>query len=549
MASTSSSNPSLIPAQLPPADTSVEDTGAGAGNSGGLPPGSDVPAHESRDSNVDDNDNNTSSSGKDAKVDNLETIDATPHDIQESSKQPSHDSQSKGNDVPPAQDTSGASSETTRPIGGLITLDQSLKLAMTGILPNKDGSNTADDSGKTPSRYVLPTPRGLDENTFLVGVPAHPAAYRTGANVKDGYGGTKAMMVFDGLTNQDLDDLGRMLGNHVEVREMTLRPYVEREPPSVVNLKITLNSLSMRREMASILTQFPCGRFAERLFYTVSLLHRVLEYHRSQVSTQKISDQEAAAVRTEMETIKANLESDFGSMAEERAALESRLNDRIQKLEGQLEDANRTISRLKQDNRSALDADKLMAFLNEHGNNIRELCDVMKDSLNAHETIEIEDSDEKDDPDDEDYTDDADADNDETPKPKTKSSSKWARPLSTSSSDASTDYSSKPPRTPSKRLRPSQPGSSAKSKGSSSGAERTESPLAMKKYRELSKSELAEIEIPARGVVSWRRRGILTQFSPVKDVAEKQTPGFPDYAPQMTEIMYLQGRWMPMEKS
>ncbi|POM73280.1 Hypothetical protein PHPALM_9887 [Phytophthora palmivora] len=38
-------------------------------------------------------------------------------------------------------------------------------------------------------------------------------------------------------------------------------------------------------------------------------------------------------------------------------------------------------------------------------------------------------------------------------------------------------------------------------------------------------SELAQIENPARGVVSWRRRGILTRFSPVKDVAEKQTPG------------------------
>ncbi|POM70167.1 Hypothetical protein PHPALM_13440 [Phytophthora palmivora] len=359
MASTSSSNPSLIPAQLPPSDTSVEDTGAGAGNSGGLPPGSDVPAHESHGPNVDGNDNNTSISGKDAEVDNLETIDATPHDIQESSEQPSHNSQSKENDVPPTQDTSGASSETARPIGGLITLDQSLKLAMTGILP-KDGSSTADGGERTPSRYVLPTPRGLDENTFLVGVPAHPAAYRAGAYVQDGYGGTEAMMVFDGLTNQDLDDLGRMLGNHVEVREMTLRPYVEREPPSVVNLEITLNSLSMRREMASILTHFPFGRFAERLFYTVSLLHRVLEYHRSQVSTQssggitiqdtalrskydnlcrdfgfleKYREQEAAAVRTEMETIKANLENDFGSMAEERAALESRLNDRIQKLE------------------------------------------------------------------------------------------------------------------------------------------------------------------------------------------------------------------------
>ncbi|POM77250.1 Hypothetical protein PHPALM_5394 [Phytophthora palmivora] len=369
MASTSSSNPSLIPAQLPPADTSVEDTGAGAGNSGGLPPDNDVPTHEDRDSNVDGNDNNAGNLGKDAGVDNSEVAGDTSRDIQESSEQPSGDSPSKGNDIPSAQDTSGAPSGTTRPIGGLITLDQSLKLAMTGILP-KDGSSTADGGEKAPSRYVLPTPRGLDENSFLVGVPAHPAAYRAGAYVQDGYGGTEAMMVFDGLTNQDLDDLGRMLGNHVEVREMTLRPYVEREPPSVVNPEIILNSLSMRREMASILTQFPFGRFAERLFYTVSLLHRVLEYHRSQVSTQSsggVTIQDTA-LRSKYDSLCRDfgfLENDFGSMAEERAALESRLNDRIQKLEGQLEDANRTIGRLKQENRSALDADRLMTFPDE----------------------------------------------------------------------------------------------------------------------------------------------------------------------------------------
>ncbi|POM71304.1 Hypothetical protein PHPALM_12146 [Phytophthora palmivora] len=196
----------------------------------------------------------------------------------------------------------------------------------------------------------------------------------------------------------------------------------------------------------------------------------------------------------------------------------------------------------------------------------------MKDSLNAHETIEIEGSDEKDDPDDEDYVDDADADSDtlsrtsatgrkllssfgpsdeddETPKPKTKSSSKRARSLSASSSDVSTDYSSKPPRTPSKRLCSSQSGSSAKSKRSRSGSDRTKSPLAMKKYLALTKSELAEIEIPTRCVVSWHRRGIRTRLSQVKDVAEKQTPVLFYYAPRMTEIVYLKDRWMHMEKS
>jgi hypothetical protein len=62
--------------------------------------------------------------------------------------------------------------------------------------------------------------------------------------------------------------------------------------------------------------------------------------------------------------------------------------------------------------------------------------------------------------------------------------------------------------------------------------------LAAKAYDELTKTELAEVEVPVRDIVSWRRHGVLTRFSPASDKGEAQTSGFPDYAPHMVEIAH-----------
>ncbi|KAE9300943.1 hypothetical protein PR003_g22642 [Phytophthora rubi] len=58
---------------------------------------------------------------------------------------------------------------------------------------------------------------------------------------------------------------------------------------------------------------------------------------------------------------------------------------------------------------------------------------------------------------------------------------------------------------------------------------------------------MAMIEVPDPNILSWRRRGILTQYTPRKGDHEYQTPGFPDYSPQKTEIRYLALRWTPFE--
>ncbi|KAE9005508.1 hypothetical protein PR003_g24229 [Phytophthora rubi] len=126
-----------------------------------------------------------------------------------------------------------------------------------------------------------------------------------------------------------------------------------------------------------------------------------------------------------------------------------------------------------------------------------------------------------------------------------------------SSSDTSENSDTAPSEklvyTPSpKRPRPSRTGDRSGKKSGSlrsktrSSLDRVRSLLARKSFEDLSPTELAVIEVPDRGKLSWRRRGILTQYTPRKGDHEDQTPGFPGYSPQKTEIRYLAQRWTPL---
>ncbi|KAE8988515.1 hypothetical protein PR001_g22019 [Phytophthora rubi] len=103
--------------------------------------------------------------------------------------------------------------------------------------------------------------------------------------------------------------------------------------------------------------------------------------------------------------------------------------------------------------------------------------------------------------------------------------------VSSSSAPAGTDPPSEPP---AKRHRPAQ--------------DRRRSVLARKEYTELAPDELALVETPGRGVMSWRQYGILLKFAPGTANAIEQTTGFPDYAPNLSKTTELEGvraRWDP----
>ncbi|OWZ00606.1 hypothetical protein PHMEG_00028164 [Phytophthora megakarya] len=214
-----------------------------------------------------------------------------------------------------------------------------------------------------------------------------------------------------------------------------------------------------------------------------------------------------------------------------------------------------------------------------------EIRDVRDDARTAHHGIEIADSEEEDDPKDEDYNaqeDEAEASeddvifcrrdskkakypdlfssSDESSRDEKNKQSSPSKPgsLSPISSSGGGNNGKKPKRKVSgKRKRHASGGSSDSERASGTytpsprrprprGSNvRTKSRLAMLRYEDVTDADKAEFEVADRDIVSWRRRGILIRFSPKKDGSERQTPGFPDYAPQMNEVVFLKRRWTP----
>ncbi|ETP28255.1 hypothetical protein F442_22456, partial [Phytophthora nicotianae P10297] len=104
-----------------------------------------------------------------------------------------------------------------------------------------------------------------------------------------------------------------------------------------------------------------------------------------------------------------------------------------------------------------------------------------------------------------------------------------------------------PPPRGAKRKRDSESGASGKSSGGSDSGEpehkrsrpsqeRKQSALARKKYAKLTPEELKVVEVPGRGVVSWRHYGLLMKFPPETANAVEQTTGFPDYTPNLARV-------------
>ncbi|OWY94981.1 hypothetical protein PHMEG_00035148 [Phytophthora megakarya] len=208
------------------------------------------------------------------------------------------------------------------------------------------------------------------------------------------------------------------------------------------------------------------------------------------------------------------------------------------------------------------------------------LCNVRDDSLSAHETIEIGESEEDDDPADEDYVSKDEAEtqpvndggtlsNDET-----ETASDRARGIFSSSDESSENEAAKskprsgrgspsPRESPAKHIPAKKSGkkatsqskahlkrkrhSSGSSSESDSGRKASTYTPSSKRPRPRgsngrSKSRPAQRQVSSRGVV------VLCRFSPKKDGTEGQTPDFPDYAPQLSDIVFLKRRWIPMLK-
>ncbi|OWY99984.1 hypothetical protein PHMEG_00028922, partial [Phytophthora megakarya] len=374
-----------IPAQLRPADTSTADTEAGASNGG----------------------DGTSSGIPKPTVARAPPVEAPP------AREP------KAPDA--AEDAPGASGDGGSPVTStvrsqplaLVPHSAPASVEPVSSVPAASTSTHADAPSPTTRMLDLGlwdvagfsrqlSRRGLDADSFVVGVPAHAAAYRPDTHVQDGYGGVENLLVFDGLSNQDLDDLEQIVGSQSEVRSMVLRPFPGPDDQPLENFDPFLDSLLVRRQMASVFRQFEGECFAERLFYSISLLHRVLGHHRSSVSMRTSAglsvqdtalrskydslardygfleayhEQERKSLQDTVEDVKSELDRELSVAADEQAVHETRLTDQVQKLEARLASATQTIPRLEKAKQAkGFDADKLMTFLHENQGSIRGLA-------------------------------------------------------------------------------------------------------------------------------------------------------------------------------
>ncbi|KAE9335758.1 hypothetical protein PR003_g12851 [Phytophthora rubi] len=209
-------------------------------------------------------------------------------------------------------------------------------------------------------------------------------------------------MLIDGPSEPDVQDLCSLVGDSAEVRQMVLRPYHDQQAPTLDALETTLNSLVARREFASLIMHFSPLELAQRVFYTVSLLHRVLvrdrQRHRiiqdmdvNSVARRRLClqgehgrlkqyfvflyeyhQQEVQSVQNEAASTLCLLETDFVRLARENLEETAALRQRVGDLESQLRYSQTQIASLKrQVQESKFDADGLLSFLNRGSNEVR----------------------------------------------------------------------------------------------------------------------------------------------------------------------------------
>ncbi|OWZ07771.1 hypothetical protein PHMEG_00019795 [Phytophthora megakarya] len=297
-----------------------------------------------------------------------------------------------------ARPAASAGDDTPSPVARTPDLGETIKLIRPGVLPASHASPQGCTNIK-PTRAVIPPKRGLDADSFVVGVSVHAAAYRSDTHVQDGYGDVANLLIFDGLSNQDLDDLAQIVGSQSEVCSMVLCPFPGPDDQPLENFEAFLDSLLVRRQMAPVFRQFESERFAEHLFYSISLLHRVLSHHRSSASTRASAghsvqdtslrskydslahdygfleayhEQKCKSLEDTVDDVKSQVDLGLSVADDERAVRETRLTDQVQKLEARLASVMQAISRLaKAKWAKAFDADKLMAFPHENHGSIR----------------------------------------------------------------------------------------------------------------------------------------------------------------------------------
>jgi hypothetical protein len=94
-----------------------------------------------------------------------------------------------------------------------LTLDEVASHVQQGHLPTCRVGPSGYGNLRPTTRTI--PPRHIEDGpSFIVGVPADARTLHEGAFVQDGYGGTESLMMFNGLSNRDLESLGAFHNPH-----------------------------------------------------------------------------------------------------------------------------------------------------------------------------------------------------------------------------------------------------------------------------------------------------------------------------------------------
>jgi chromosome segregation ATPase len=227
----------------------------------------------------------------------------------------------------------------------------------------------------------------------LLGIPATERHNDSKTYTQNGYGGLEALDQMKSLLTGDLARLYDFFGEDDDIHDFLLAPRVTPLPAD--ELEPVLNSIGVRREMASILTEFGPENLAQRIFGTVSVLQKVVScYSRveAQLDASDSATRSAVAAQGDLSEIKRayqfqseywtkkvaevleekdiavrNSREDLQQLVREHSRNKRGLQRQVEKLTSQLDDAkahNRILEGHLQQSR--VEVADVMNFLNDH---------------------------------------------------------------------------------------------------------------------------------------------------------------------------------------
>jgi hypothetical protein len=182
-----------------------------------------------------------------------------------------------------------------------------LSLEHASVLADLSSGRAVDPSGQVvaPVVYDVPPEFPSSECVRLVGIPATERHNDGKTYTQNGYGGLEALVQMESLGTGDLARLYAFFGEDDAIHDFLLVPRVTPLPAD--ELEPVLNGIGVRREMASILTEFGPENLAQRVFGTVSVLQKVVScYSRveDQLDAADSATRSAVAAQDELSEVK-----------------------------------------------------------------------------------------------------------------------------------------------------------------------------------------------------------------------------------------------------